>query len=70
MRWIKRIRVEQEGLSLAADINAAVSINDAEPGTTQTVRSESHVRVVQDSRRDGPREPWREATSEDKEEPK
>jgi hypothetical protein len=54
MRWIKRIRVNKEGVSLAADVNAAVAINEAESGETQTVRSVSHTRVVQDSRPEAP----------------
>jgi hypothetical protein len=52
MRWTKqkRIRLDEGGVKLAADINAAVVVNRGEPGTTNQVSSDSHVRVVQDSR--------------------
>ncbi len=37
MRWKRRIRVEGEGVSLAADVNLAVVINDrAEAGTAES----------------------------------
>lgn len=57
MRWTKhkRIRLDEGGVKLAADINAAVVVNRGEPGTSNYVSSESQVEVVQDSRkRPGP----------------
>ena len=51
MRWHKRIRVERDGVNLAADINAALAVNQSDPGATSRVESVSHARVVQDSRR-------------------
>jgi hypothetical protein len=51
MEWRKRIRVDKDGVSVAADVNAAIAINQGEPGATNKVDSVSHVRVVQDSRR-------------------
>jgi hypothetical protein len=50
MKWRKRIRIDREGLSLDADINAAIAVNKGQPGTTNKVESVSHARVVQDSR--------------------
>jgi len=43
----KRIRTAKDGLSIAADLNAVVSVNRGEPGTTNFVRGESHVRAEQ-----------------------
>lgn len=54
MQWRKRIRFEREGVSVAADINAAIVVNQGESGVTNKVDSVSHVRVVQDSRRREP----------------
>jgi pyridoxal biosynthesis lyase PdxS len=54
MRWQKLIRLERNGVSLAADINAAIAVNRGETGTTNTVESVSHARVVQDSGRRSP----------------
>lgn len=51
MRWNKRIRIEQEGVNLAADINAGISVNQGGSGATTEVDSISCARVVQDSRR-------------------
>jgi hypothetical protein len=51
MRWHKRIRIERDGVNLAADINAALAVNQGESGATTEVESVSHARVVQDSRR-------------------
>jgi hypothetical protein len=53
MRWTKqkRIRLDEGGVKVAADINAAVVVNRGEPDTSNQVSSESHVRVVQDSRK-------------------
>jgi hypothetical protein len=51
MQWRKRIRLNRDGVSVAADINAAIAVNQGEPGATNKVESVSHVRVVQDSRR-------------------
>jgi hypothetical protein len=50
MRWRKLIRLERDGVSLAADINAAISVNQGEAGVTNRVESVSRVRVVQASR--------------------
>jgi hypothetical protein len=50
MQWRKRIRFDRDGVSIAADVNAAVTVNRDEPGTTNETRSVSHARVVQDSR--------------------
>jgi hypothetical protein len=64
MKWHKRIRFDRDGVSVAADVNAAVSVNRGEADETNVVRSVSHVHVVQDSRR--PRErPDRAGESED-----
>ena len=52
MRWQKLIRLEKDGVSLAADVNAAIAVNRGETNTVESV-SVSHVRVVQDSRRRG-----------------
>lgn len=51
MRWHKRIRIERDGVNLAADINAGLAVNRGDPGATTRVESVSHVRVDQDSRR-------------------
>ncbi len=51
MRWSKRIRIEEDGLHLAADIDAAIAVN-GQPGTTNRVTQASRVTVIQDSRRD------------------
>jgi hypothetical protein len=50
MRWRKRIRLERDGVSFAADVNAAITISQDRSGVTQEIRSVSHQRVVQDSR--------------------
>jgi hypothetical protein len=52
------IRHESGGVNIAGDINATIAANFNEPGSN-TVVSESHVSIVQDSRRkatqgDGP----------------
>jgi hypothetical protein len=52
MRWHKRIRLDEDAINLAADIDAVVAINRGAPGTTTRVASASSVTVVQDSRRD------------------
>jgi hypothetical protein len=52
MQWSKRIRIEEDGLELAADIDAAIAVNHGRPGTTNRVARASRVTVVQDSRRD------------------
>ncbi|HEU0317527.1 MAG TPA: hypothetical protein VFR49_09375 [Solirubrobacteraceae bacterium] len=52
MRWSKRIRIEEDGLDLAADIDAAIAVNHGRPGTTNRVTQASRVAVVQDARRD------------------
>jgi hypothetical protein len=50
MRRRRRIRIDRDGLSVAADVNAAISVNRGRAGETNVVRSVSHARVVQDSR--------------------
>ena len=50
MRWHKRIRIKRDGVDLAADINAALAVNQGDPGATSKVESVSHARVIQDSR--------------------
>jgi hypothetical protein len=47
----KPVRVEEPGLSIAADINGDFAGTAGEPGRTTRVRSQSHVRTVQSSRR-------------------
>ena len=68
MRWIKRIRLDKEGVKVAADVHAAVSVNTDEPGATQTVRSVSHTSVAQDSRDTPPSSSGETEESEKKEE--
>jgi hypothetical protein len=53
MKWRKRLRIDRDGVSVAADVNAAISVNRGETDATNEVRSVSHVQVVQDSRRAG-----------------
>jgi hypothetical protein len=50
MKWHKRIRLERDGVDLAAEINAAVAVNRGSPGTTTAVESHSRATAVQDSR--------------------
>jgi hypothetical protein len=64
MRWRRRIRIDRDGLSVAADVNAAISVNRGRAGETNVVRSVSHARVVQDSR-GGVQEPGGAANPED-----
>ncbi|MEA2297634.1 MAG: hypothetical protein QOF77_570 [Solirubrobacteraceae bacterium] len=54
MRWHKLIELERDGVSLAADVNAAIAVSQGQPGATTVVESVSRVRVVQDSRRRAP----------------
>jgi hypothetical protein len=49
MRWHKRIRIERDGVNLAADVNAALAVNQGDSGATTKVESVSHARVVQGS---------------------
>jgi len=51
MRWFKQLRIDGEGVNLAADIEAVVAVNRGRPGEIHVVDSTSHVAVVQDSRR-------------------
>jgi hypothetical protein len=51
MRWQKRIRRTDEGVNLAADIQAVIAVNRGRPGTSQRIDAASVVAVVQDSRR-------------------
>lgn len=53
MRWLKQIRIEEDGINLAADINAVFAVSRGEAGERHMVESTSHVSVVQDSRRAG-----------------
>jgi hypothetical protein len=64
MQWRRRIRIDRDGVSVAADVNAALSVNRGRSGEANVVRSVSHVRVVQDSRRGAP-EPDHAADHED-----
>jgi hypothetical protein len=50
MRWQQLIRLEKRGVRLAADVNAAVTVNQLERGAATNVAAASHARVVQDSR--------------------
>jgi len=50
MRWFKRIRLEQDGINLAADLDVVVAVNRGRTGATNRVESNRHVSVVQDSR--------------------
>lgn len=51
MRWHKRIRIERDGVDLAADVSAALAVNRGGEGATTRVDSVSHARVDQDLRR-------------------
>jgi hypothetical protein len=51
MRWFKQVRIDEDGLNLAADIEAAIAVNRGRTGATNKVESTSHISVVQDSRR-------------------
>jgi hypothetical protein len=70
MRWHKRIRLEEDAINLAADIDAVVAINRGAPGTTNRVDSVSSVTVVQDSRRgtDAGEEPIRRSADDRRDE--
>jgi hypothetical protein len=69
MRWIKRIRFNRDGVSVAADVNAAIAINESESRTSQAARSVSRTTVVQDSRRADPKPPGgAQETEQEKEE--
>lgn len=46
----KRIRVERDGVSIAADVDAAISVNTGGSGKRQSVKRVSKTRVVQGSR--------------------
>ena len=52
MGWRKRIRINRDGLNVAADVNAAVTVNRGGRGSASRTESVSQVRVVQDSRRE------------------
>jgi hypothetical protein len=52
MKWRKRIRINADGVRVAADVNAAVSVNRGEPGSATRTESVSQVQVVQNSRRE------------------
>jgi hypothetical protein len=45
----RRIRHEKDGVNLAADIDAVVSVNTGESGKTSVTRSRSRSRIVQRS---------------------
>jgi hypothetical protein len=47
----KRIRRKGQGIDVVADVDAAISINQGGPGERTETHTESHRRVVQDSRR-------------------
>jgi hypothetical protein len=58
MRWHKRIRLDRDGIDLAAEVDAVIAINAGQPGSTTRVQRTSRVTVVQDARRAGdPHEP-------------
>ena len=48
MRWQQRIRLEKGGVDLAADVNAAMTVNRSAPRLRTNVEAVSHTRVVQD----------------------
>jgi hypothetical protein len=50
MRWHKRIRVQRDGIDLAADLNAVIAVNQGDPGEATRVESVSSARVDQDPR--------------------
>jgi hypothetical protein len=54
MRWHKRIRIQRDGVDLAADINAGLAVNQGDPGATTKVEAVSDARVAQRSRRREP----------------
>jgi hypothetical protein len=70
MRWHKRIRLDEDAINLAADIDAVVAINRGAPGATNRVESASSVTVVQDSRRhpDAGEEPNRRSADDRRDE--
>jgi len=45
----RRIRRQDKGMQLAADINAVVAANVGDPGSRTNVRSRSRQRIVQRS---------------------
>jgi hypothetical protein len=45
----RRIRRQEDGVNLAADIDAVVSVNTGESGKTSVTRSQSRSRIVQRS---------------------
>ncbi|MGH2683131.1 MAG: hypothetical protein ACRDIX_07850 [Actinomycetota bacterium] len=45
----RRIRHQKDGVNLAADIDAVVSVNTGESGKTSVTRSRSRSRIVQRS---------------------
>jgi hypothetical protein len=45
----RRIRRQQDGVNVAADIDAVVSVNTGESGRTSITRSRSRSRIVQRS---------------------
>ena len=50
MRWLKQIRIDRDGITLAADVNSVFAVSPGQTGETNMVESTSHVSVVQDSR--------------------
>jgi hypothetical protein len=51
MRWHKQIRVEHDGVDVAAEIDAVIAVNRGRPGGNTSASGESVVAVVQSSRR-------------------
>jgi hypothetical protein len=41
VKWNRRIRLERDGIDLAAEINAAVAVNRGTPGQTTKVDSQT-----------------------------
>jgi hypothetical protein len=53
MRWHKRIRLDRDGLDLAAEVDAVIAVNIGQPGRTTRIDQTSSVTVVQEARRAG-----------------
>jgi hypothetical protein len=51
MRWHKQIRIDHDGIDVAAEIDAVIAVNRGRPGATTSAAAERVVAVVQSSRR-------------------
>jgi hypothetical protein len=49
MRWHKQIRVEHDGVDVAAEIDAVIAVNHGKSGANTSATAESVVTVVQQS---------------------